>query len=75
MTKPTPEAVAFRAKMDTEGPDWPADLKEAATYLRCELENVPRKGWIETGGEDRLAKYAEEFSILYYEWKKWRPGQ
>ena len=68
MTNLTPEAIAFRAKIDAEGPDWPDDLKEAATFLRCELENVRRKNWKETGGVKRLAHYAKEFDRLYFVW-------
>lgn len=70
--KLSPEAVAFRAKIDAEGPEWPDDLKDAATWLRCELENVLRKGWRETGGPARLAQYMERFVYLY---RRWQSGQ
>lgn len=69
MTNPTPEATAFRAKMEAERKDWPLELIEAATFLRCELECVPYKGWHETGGPARLGKYAREFERLYEKWR------
>lgn len=67
--KPTPEAVAFRARIDAEGPDWPAELKDAATWLHCELENVPRNGWHEAGGPRHLAECLERFAQLYAAWR------
>ena len=70
MTNPTPEALAFRAKIDAEGPDWPDELKEAATLLRCELDVVPYQHWKDSGGPARLEKYATLFARLYVEWQK-----
>lgn len=69
MTKLSPEAIAFRAKIDAEQADWPDDLKEAATFLRCELDRMLYKGWRESGGPASLAEYATKFARLYAEWQ------
>lgn len=70
MTKLTPEAVAFGAKMEAEKDEWPDELTEAATMLRLELEASRLKSWPVYGiGPKKLAEYHERFQRLYAEWK------
>ena len=71
MTKPTAEAIAFRALMDKEKDDWPPELLRAGTFLRCELDIMHTKHWDHpnVGGPEHLKKYSDAFWRLYNEWK------
>jgi hypothetical protein len=49
MTRPTKEALAFRAQIEKEWPDWPPELRQAATNLRMELDFMRTKAWKQPG--------------------------
>lgn len=73
MTKPAPEAVAFRAKITRKqaedaaaGIPWPDELVKAARRVAYELDRMNTKNWGALGiGPSELAKALDGFSPLY----------